>query len=243
MQNMKFWFLSIFIPRDIGVMREREESEIYLTNGGGLFSQRQIPPNIFWCGGVGGEQTRECDIVIVYMCLSPRPMPRVLSLGEAAKDGFGPWTLHGRLPENLISSSTSSGKALVTTELDVLVCNTFSSGGRTQCVPEKCGTSSCEAPQAETHRLKSLAPPPAHKIKLSFQAKSEREKKVAHLTHCGTCGSVFVHLHNKTNESQSLGEHVTVFGCLSHDPTFQAFCMSDAQYSSRCFHNDDEVRS
>ena len=82
-----------------------------------------------------GLETRECDIVIVYMCLSPRPMPRVLSLGEAAKDGFGPWTLHGRLPENLISSSTSSGKALVTTELDVLVCNTFSSGGQTQCVP------------------------------------------------------------------------------------------------------------
>ena len=28
--------------------REIEESEIYLTNGGGLFlTQRQIPPNIF----------------------------------------------------------------------------------------------------------------------------------------------------------------------------------------------------
>ena len=82
-------------------------------------------------------------------------------MGEAAKVGFGPWILHGRLPENLISSSTSSGKALVTTELDVLVCNTFSSGGWTQCVPKKCDTSSCEVPQAETHRLKSLAPPPA----------------------------------------------------------------------------------
>ena len=141
------------------------------------FSHNVKFPRIFSDAGAwGGEQTRECDIVIVYMCLSPRPMPRVLSLGEAAKDGFGPWTLHGRLPENLISSSTSSGKALVTTELDVLVCNTFSSGGQTQCVPEKCGTSSCEAPQAETHRLKSLAPPPAQK-KLSFQAKNEREKR------------------------------------------------------------------
>ena len=98
------------------------------------------------------------------MCLSPRPLPRVLSLGEAAKVGFRPVeadSQHGpSLPENLISSSTSSGKALVTTELDVLVCNTFSSGG-TQCVPKKCDTSSCEVPQAETHRLKSLAPPPA----------------------------------------------------------------------------------
>ena len=155
-------------PRYRGDEREIEESEIYLTNGGGLFSHTTSnSPEYFLMRGVGGdrgvEQPRECDIVIVYMCLSPRPVPRVLSLGEAAKVGFGPWSRfsHGRLPENLISSSTSSGKALVTTELDVLVCNTFSSGGWTQCVPKKCDTSSCEVPQAETHRLKSLAPPPA----------------------------------------------------------------------------------
>ena len=42
-------------------------------------------------GGWGSEHTRECDIVIVYMCLSPRPVPRVLSLGEQPKLGSGPW--------------------------------------------------------------------------------------------------------------------------------------------------------
>ena len=105
------------------------------------------------------------------------------------------------LPENLISLSTSSGKALVTTELDVLVCNTFSSGGRTQCAPQKCDTSSCEVPPAETHRLKSLAPPPGGQ-EFSFKEKEKRfhfpgEKRLGHLAHCGTCGSVFVHLQSK----------------------------------------------
>ena len=116
------------------------------------------------------------------MCLSPRPLPRVLSLGEAAKVGFRPVEADSRhgpsLPENLISSSTSSGKALVTTELDVLVCNTFSSGG-TQCVPKKCDTSSCEAPQAETHRLKSLAPPPAQQ---EFKCNENEQKKCGWIT-------------------------------------------------------------
>ena len=82
--------------------------------------------------------------------------------GGAAKVGFRPVEADSRhgpsLPENLISSSTSSGKALVTTELDVLVCNTFSRGGGWWA---RCDTSSCEAPPAETHRLKSPAPPPA----------------------------------------------------------------------------------
>lgn len=109
------------------------------------------------------------------MCLSPRPLPRVLSLGEAAKVGFRPVeadSQHGpSLPENLISSSTSSGKALVTTELDVLVCNTFSRGGRTQCVSEGCDTSSCEAPRAETHRLKLPAPPPEQQQEFNFKTK------------------------------------------------------------------------
>ena len=81
--------------------------------------------------------------------------------GGAAKVGFRPVEADSRhgpsLPENLISSSTSSGKALVTTELDVLVCNTFSRGGWWA----RCDTSSCEAPPAETHRLRSPAPPPA----------------------------------------------------------------------------------
>ena len=135
--------------------------------------------------------------------------------GGAAKVGFRPVEADSRhgpsLPENLISSSTSSGKALVTTELDVLVCNTFSRGGWWA----RCDTSSCEAPPAETHRLRSPAPPPAQQ-EFSFRkgkivAKNCGKKNVAkklwqlcqaHLAHCRTCGSVFVHLQTKTNESQ-----------------------------------------
>ena len=173
--------------------------------------------------------------------------------GGAAKVGFRPVEADSRhgpsLPENLISSSTSSGKALVTTELDVLVCNTFSRGGGWWA---RCDTSSCEAPPAETHRLRSPAPPPAQQ-EFSFRkgkivAKNVWQKIVAkklcqaHLAHCRTCGSVFVHLQTKTNENQCY----CYCYCISSsfmDRTFQAFCMSDAQYSSRCFHNDDEVRS
>ena len=99
------------------------------------FSQRQIPPAIFWCiGGMGamcvglwdaGMWHCHCFSLPSYMCLSPRPAPRVLFLGRQPKLGLSP--SRASPSENLISSSTSSGKALVTTELDVLVCNTFSS--------------------------------------------------------------------------------------------------------------------
>ena len=104
--------------------------------------------------------------------------------GGAAKVGFRPVEADSRhgpgLPENLISSSTSSGKALVTTELDVLVCNTFSRGGGWWA---RCDTSSCEAPPAGTHRLRSPAPPPAQQ-EFSFRKGKIVAKKIV-AKNCG----------------------------------------------------------
>lgn len=78
----------------------------------------------------GAKETRECDIVIVFLFLlicvyHQGQRPEYCFLGRQPKLGLSP--SRASPPENLISSSTSSGKALVTTELDVLVCNTFSS--------------------------------------------------------------------------------------------------------------------
>ena len=78
----------------------------------------------------GAKETRECDIVIVFLFLlicvyHQGQRPEYCLLGRQPKVGLSP--SRASPPENLISSSTSSGKALVTTELDVLVCNTFSS--------------------------------------------------------------------------------------------------------------------
>ena len=129
---------------------------------GGLNSRGNVTLSLFICVYHQGQCPEYCL------------WGRQPKLGLARGDRFS----HGRLPENLISSSTSSGKALVTTELDVLVCNTFSSGG-TQCVPKKCDTSSCEAPQAETHRLKSLAPPPAQQ---QFSCNENEQKKCGWIT-------------------------------------------------------------
>ena len=137
-------------------------------------------PEYFLMRGRGGANSRGNVTLSLFICVYHQGQcpeyclwGRQPKLGLARADRFS----HGLLPENLISSSTSSGKALVTTELDVLVCNTFSSGG-TQCVPKKCDTSSCEAPQAETHRLKSLAHPPAHQeFSLKKNVKKLKMKK------------------------------------------------------------------
>ena len=209
-----------------------------------FLTQRQIPPNIFWCGAWGGwggltdAGMWHCHCLYVFIT---KASAQSIVFGGGSQSWVWP-AENGRLPENLISSSTSSGKALVTTELDVLVCNTFSSGG-TQCVPKKCDTSSCEAPQAETHRLKSLAPPPAQQ---QFICNEYEQKSVdgspCSLWHLWLC---FCAPAKQDKWEPKIGwttcDSLWLFELWY--PTFQAFCINDAQYSSRCFHNDDEVRS
>ena len=152
-----------------------------------------------------GLETRECDIVIVFLFLlicvyHQGQRPEYCFWGGSQNLG---WARRGRLPQRIWFLLRRLLVRHLLQQSWMYWCVTLSLAEQTETQASSssssgASSSSFAAPPDEIHRLKSQAHLPAIEevsvMDKVWRQKTELERKENHLAHCGTCGSVFVHL-------------------------------------------------